>query len=278
MPLFRGQVYQDRWLNQMAEPMRIAVFSDVHGNPFACRAVLQAIHREGRFEAIVAAGDLCLGGSDPGGCIDLLRANNVLAVYGNTEEYLYQPEKESRDDNHRRKWGKLQPAVRWALAGLAEDQLDWLRGLPFELRFSPNDRSEDDLLVVHANPVDVELMILPPEEVQRSLWGEVRQANNDTSLALTLQAVTAKTIAFGHFHYSSERVLGDKRLVNVASCSLPGVDHNWLARYTTFTWRGRNWHIERRWVEYEAEHEISALNASDMPSKEFFISYFGQAG
>jgi hypothetical protein len=256
--------------------MRVAVFSDVHGNPFACQAVLQAIRREGSFEAIVAAGDLCLGGSDPGECIDLLRAHGVQGIYGNTEEYLYQPEHEPPDDNHRSKWGKLQPAVRWTRGRLTEEQFTWLRGLPFELHFSPNNRPGDDLLVVHANPVDVELMILPPEEVQISLWGEVRQADNDPSLAQRLQGVRAKTIAFGHFHYGFERFIGGSRLVNVAFCSLPGVDHDRRACYTTFSWRGNNWQIERNWVEYEAENEIAALRASDMPSKEFFISYFGQ--
>jgi predicted phosphodiesterase len=271
-----GRPYETDHFNQTVAGMRIAVFSDVHGNPFACRAVLQAIQQAGKFDEIVAAGDLCLGGSDPGGCIDLLRASGVQAIYGNTEKYLYQPEQEPGDESHRRKWSKLQPAVRWTRKALTDNQLGWLLGLPFELRLSPNDQTEDDLLVVHANPADVELMILPPEEVQKSLWGEVRQADNDSRLTQSLQGVKAKTIAFGHFHYVSERILEDKRLVNVASCSLPGIDHDRRARYTSFTWRRGSWQIERHWVEYEAENEITDLNASDMPSKEFFTSYFGQ--
>jgi hypothetical protein len=72
--------------------MRLAIFSDVHGNPFACEAVLGAIAREGTFDTILAAGDLCLGGSDPAGCIERLAAAGVQAVCGNTEQYLRFPD------------------------------------------------------------------------------------------------------------------------------------------------------------------------------------------
>jgi predicted phosphodiesterase len=255
--------------------MRIAVFSDVHGNSFACQAVLKAIQTQGTFDAIIAAGDLCLGGSDPAGCVDALRAAGAQAVYGNTEEYIYQPEQEPRDDNHRRKWSKLQPAVRWARDRLSNEQFGWLRRLPFELRFSPTGHPQDDLLVVHANPRDVELMILPPESTQEKLWGQVRQKDSDQHLAQALLGVNARTIVFGHFHYVSERVWEDLHLVNVASCSLPGVDHDRRARYSIFAWREKSWQIERRWVDYSAEREIAALQASNMPSKGFFINYFG---
>jgi predicted phosphodiesterase len=255
--------------------MRIAAFSDVHGNPFACQAVLQAIEQEGDFEVIVAAGDLCLGGSDPARCIDMLCTRGVQAVHGNTDEFLFQPECEPRDDNHRKKWAQIQPAVYWTRSRLSPEQFNWLQALPFELRISPNGHPKDDLLVVHANPVDLELVILPPERVQKVLWGEIRQPDNDASLSRTLRATTAQTIAFGHFHYSSERILEDKRLVNVASCSLPGIDHDRRARYTTFTWHGNAWEAEPRWVAYDAQAEIDAIQASDLPSKAFFIGYFG---
>ena len=72
--------------------MRIAVLSDLHGNPYACRAVIDSLLVEGPFEAIVVAGDLCLGGSNPALCLDMLGEIGALAVYGNTEAYLCNPE------------------------------------------------------------------------------------------------------------------------------------------------------------------------------------------
>ena len=41
--------------------MRIAIFADIHGNPFATRAVLDAIADNGVFDAVVMAGDMCSG-------------------------------------------------------------------------------------------------------------------------------------------------------------------------------------------------------------------------
>ena len=54
--------------------MRIAVFADTHGNPYSTRAVLKAISDSGSFDAVVAAGDVCSGGSDPAACVDMLQA------------------------------------------------------------------------------------------------------------------------------------------------------------------------------------------------------------
>ena len=91
--------------------MRLAIFSDLHGNPFACEAVLVAIAAEGTFDAVLAAGDLCLGGSNPAACVDLLATEGILGVYGNTEEYLRSPDNLPPDERHRSAWGIIQPAA-----------------------------------------------------------------------------------------------------------------------------------------------------------------------
>jgi len=41
--------------------MRIAVFSDVHGNAFALAAVLEAIAADGTFDRVIAAGTMAFG-------------------------------------------------------------------------------------------------------------------------------------------------------------------------------------------------------------------------
>jgi predicted phosphodiesterase len=180
--------------------LKIAVFSDIHGNPYACRAVLQAITHEGPWDAILAAGDLCLGGSDPAGCIDLLWEAGVIGVYGNTEAYIKSPEQAPPDELHRKRWYLIQPAAYWVRAQLSTAQMAWLEALPFELRFSPSGRINDDLLVVHANPKDVELMIYPQEAEQIRLWGEVRQPDDDPALVRAMEGVTASVVVFGHYH------------------------------------------------------------------------------
>jgi predicted phosphodiesterase len=254
--------------------LRIAVFSDLHGNQFAAQALLNAISQHAP-DAIVAAGDICLGGARPAACVDLLMQAGVLAVMGNTETYLRAPDATPPDDAHRRKWHWIQPAVLWTLMQLTQAQHVWLTGLPFDIRFSPTSSAEDDLLVVHANPRNVEDNLLPPIAVQQRLWGQVRQPDNDPTLLHLLDGVQAHTLAFGHFHLPSRRAIGRLRLVNVASASLPGVDHARCARWSLFTWDGRTWQIEQFELDYGVEQEIEALRQSDNPSKDQFLPYFG---
>jgi hypothetical protein len=254
--------------------MRLAIFSDVHGNPYACEAVLRAIAQQGTFDAILAAGDLCLGGSDPAGCVEQLMEAGVQAVYGNTEQYLRSPDQTPPDELHRSIWNVIQPAAYWTLARLSSQQLGWVFGLPFERQFSPTGRSSDDLLLVHANPKDVEWMIYPSETEQLHLWGELRQPDEAAELQRSMSGVEARVIAFGHFHYMFQRPWHEKTLLGVACCSLPGIDHDRRARFSIFEWVKTKWTISQHWVEYEPEKEIAALLASDMPSRDNFLGYF----
>lgn len=254
--------------------MRIAIFSDLHGNSYACQAALQAMRREGKLDALVAAGDICLGGSDPAACVERLAEVGAAGVFGNTEEYLYHPEQMPGDELHRGKWLTIQPAAFWTRERLSPAQFGWLQSLPFELRFSPTGRPEDDLLVVHANPKNVELMIYPDAGGQEKLWGQVRQTDDDQALAESMQGLTAGVLAFGHFHHTFQRRWREHLLVDVACCSLPSIDRDWRARYTLFTWRPQGWQVEPRWVEYDARLELEALLRSDMPNKETFARYF----
>ena len=254
--------------------MRIAVFSDLHGNPFACRAVLDAIATQGAFDAIIGAGDLLLGGSDPRACFEMLHAAGVQGVYGNTEIYLLNPEDIPPDELHRKMWVEIQPVAYWVLEQIGAASQEWVRRLPFELRCSPNGKRHNDLLVTHANRRDVELMILPDPAAQSRLWGEVRQPDDDHILAQALQGDPVGVLAFGHFHSGFTRLWQGQQLVNVACCSLPGIDHDPRARYTVFEWSAGRWCWQTYWVEYAWQREVEALRRSAMPFPERFIRYF----
>ncbi len=251
--------------------MRIAVFSDIHGNPYACRAVLRAIELDGSFDQVIAAGDLSLGGSDPAGCIDLIRQAGARAVYGNTDHYLFAPEVPPGDELHLKKWDEILADVRWALPRLGKDRLTWLAELPFQISISADQSPAQDLLVVHANPKDIELMILPPQEEQPGLFGGIRQPDDDAHLLAALDGVPQQTIAFGHLHYTSERRLGSRRLINVAPASLPAYSpDDPRARYTVFTWAEDGWDVQRRYVDYDFRLEVDALLGSSMPGASYY--------
>ncbi len=253
--------------------MRIAVFSDIHGNPFATRAVLDTIADDGVFDAVVMAGDVCAGGSDPAACVDMLQAAGVQAVYGNADEFIFAPQKEPPTERYRENWDETLQATRWAAEKIGEDRVNWLRKLPFELRFSPTKNVQDDLLVVHANPKDVYTFVYPPEEIQIELLGELFQPEDDPALASLFEGVQAAVVAFGHIHYTSERLLYGIRLVNVSPCSFSRLDPDRRARYTVFTWDGE-WQAECKYIEYDHRQEGKALLAGDIPGKEQRAKFF----
>ncbi|MFM8319721.1 MAG: metallophosphoesterase family protein [Chloroflexota bacterium] len=253
--------------------MRIAVFSDLHGNPYACSALLEACRAAG-VDALAVAGDVCLGGSHPAACVQMLRQAGALGVYGNTEEYLRAPNSAPTDEHHRDKWSWIQPAAHWTLEQLAAEEQRWLLGLPFALQFSPTPRPQDALQVVHANPLDVELMILPAPDLQQQLWGQVRQPDDDPALARALAPCAAGTLAFGHYHRPGIRRRNGQQLVNVSSASMPNIDRDPRARFSLFTWRAGAWQVEQHAVPYPIKREIAALGESSCPSRSHFLAYF----
>ncbi|GAB4581019.1 MAG: metallophosphoesterase family protein [Anaerolineales bacterium] len=254
--------------------MRLAVFSDIHGNRFALEAVLSAISKDGHFDALVAAGDLALGGSDPAGCIDLLKEAHVLAVYGNTDKYLTEPENPPPDELHRKKWGRLRAQVDWALSRLGPDRVAWLKTIPFELLFSPPPDFEDDLLIFHANPKNIIDFIFPPPDQQPDYFEHIIQPDDDPNLAKLMKRVTARTCAFGHLHITSIRRWREYTLVNVAPCSLPSLEKDPRARYTVFYWETGAWKITQKFVPYDYTLEVEALKSSGMPFVEDFVQTF----
>ena len=68
--------------------MRVAIFSDVHGNLLALEAVLAEIGARGPFDQIINAGDLAFGGPRPREALDLLMQRSYPTIMGNTDVWV----------------------------------------------------------------------------------------------------------------------------------------------------------------------------------------------
>ncbi len=221
--------------------MKIAVMSDIHGLSIALRDVLADIHGEPGIEYIVAAGDLCEGGPDPVGVIDLLETYNVKLIRGNTDRDLARGDRDSAPAN-------------WVMEQLGPDGLAFLSLLPFEHRIAPpgGHPFDDDLLIVHANPFD-EDRHMPP-------WAtndELRDLVGDTR---------ASVIAFGHIHVAYQRELDGIRLMDVAAVGNPK-DEDLRSKWGLCEWdeSTREWTTELRYVRYPLDETIDQLRDSGMP-------------
>src|ERR1700730_13290943 len=122
--------------------MRVAVFSDVHGNLRALEAVLAEIEVRGPFDQVINGGDLAFGGPHPREVVDLLMQRDYPTVLGNTDVWM----------------AGIKPGG-GSVAARARRQLDsrheeYIRRFPTSHRIEPP--GEPPLVVVHATPTSVE--------------------------------------------------------------------------------------------------------------------------
>lgn len=240
--------------------MRIAIFSDVHGNLTALNAVLADIKKQTP-DLIIFAGDLCLYGPRPAECVARIQQEEIAAVYGNEDQVLSNRPILSIhvQEAKRERRQSIEDIVDWTIVQLSEEQRAWLHVLPFHRRISPTVDPQDDLFIFHANPKDVGRPIYPPEDKQTAVYGEVKQPDDDPALRHMLREMVCGTLAFGHVHIPSVRRWQDLVLANISSVSLAR-DGDRRAKYGLFTWRGdEGWQIEHQFVEYDMDQELALL-------------------
>lgn len=227
--------------------MRIALFSDVHGNLTALRAALAALERHRPLQMIVAAGDHVLAGPRPAETWDALQTAGCMCILGNEDVRLW--DNAIEDTMPDSPWAPLVAVVTpWTVAALGPARLVALRALPPSLRLVP--APGEDLLVVHANI--------------HSLTGWALKADTpDDDLARLYGGANARIVCCGHYHTACVRAWEGMTLINVASVSLP-TDGQPYAGYTILDWDGA-WHVAQYRVPYDAHAEAAAMVASDIP-------------
>lgn len=256
--------------------MKVAIFSDVHGNLTALEAVLADIVQQ-EPDHIVFAGDLCMFGARPSLCLQRLQAEKqILSVYGNTDEWIARPPEIDPDMDEKRKkqiQGVRDNAV-WTRNQLSDTEFNWLKTFYFSLCLNPSGQAQDDLLIVHANPQDVMAAIFPTAEAQQARLGKISWTQSYDDLEPLMDGVAGGVVAFGHIHFPNVRHWGEVQLANISSVSLPA-DGDPRAKYGVLTWRDGRWHIEHRYVTYDLEAERQALTQIKPPDWERLAERLG---
>lgn len=230
-----------------SDRIRIAIFSDVHGNLAGLREVAAALDREQPLDHVVVAGDHLQGGPRPIEVWDLLNAKGWVLVRGNEDEAL------CAEDPLGDHWtspyrGAFYAGVMWTRARVGPEVLDALIRLPDRWRVTT---PAGDLLVVHASP--------------RSIHDRAGGAHNTLDEIIPAYGGTgASAIAFGHYHHSFVRPTPIGLLINVASVGLPR-DLRAVACYTVVTATAEGWIVEQRQVPYNPVEESDAAAAQGMP-------------
>jgi putative phosphoesterase len=127
----------------------VAIITDIHGNLPALEASLAAIE-EIDVDGVYCGGDLVGYGPHPNEVCALIAKRGIPTIYGN---YDYAIARDLDDcgcayvTQHDRELG--QQSVAWTLAHTDERSKDFMRGLPFDLRF---DLGEQRVRLVHGSP------------------------------------------------------------------------------------------------------------------------------
>jgi predicted phosphodiesterase len=221
--------------------VRLALFSDIHGNIAGFDACLEDLRAQGGADTIVGVGDYCIDGPRPREVLERLHEVSAICIRGNTDRYISDPENFPDDDPEEG------GAVAWQRSVLGDAWVAWLAALPFSAHFG---RDADGLLVVHANPTADDVHVWPDAD--------------DAFLERITHGVVERTIAFGHLHLPYLRMWRDRLLVNVASAGLPK-DGDPRAGYAILTQRPGGWEVKHRRVAFDVERVAREIEKSGMP-------------
>lgn len=184
--------------------MKVAVFSDVHGNVAALEAVLADIDRRG-VDALFCAGDLVSYGPYPNEAVDVIRQRGIPAVRGNHDDAVGFGKPSCGCwfvDETDRLMGEAQLA--WTAARVTQERKEFLRGLPLALDL---DWEGYRVLITHGSP--------------RSVHEYVREDTPTGELEQLVAASGADVLIVGHTHRPFYRLFGARHLVNAGSAGKP---------------------------------------------------------
>jgi predicted phosphodiesterase len=230
--------------NEGGNSLKIAVISDVHGFSLALAGVLADIAREPGIDRVISAGDLCEGGPDPRGSLEAIRVNGIDSVRGNTDRDLVDGTRTSA-------------SATWVREQIGKAGIEQLAALPVEIRVSPpmGNAWDDDLLVVHANPFDLDRHVAP--------------GASDRELEELIGPTRAAVIAFGHLHIAYQREWNGIQLIDVSSVG-NSKDGDLRSKWGLCSWDAgtMRWSTELRYVDYPLEETLIQMRESGMPNWE----------
>jgi putative phosphoesterase len=182
----------------------VAVITDIHANLPALEAALARIEALG-IERVYCGGDLVGYGPHPNEVCALIEARAIPTIHGN---YDYAIAREIDDCGcayvtpHDREIG--QRSVEWTLAHTDQAAKDFMRELPFDLRFQVGATA---VRLVHGSPRKVNEYLF--EDKPASLYERLAAAEE------------AEVLVFGHTHRPWVRSYGGVLFVNCGSVGKP---------------------------------------------------------
>ena len=230
-------------------PDTAAIITDIHGNLSALEAALSRTEELG-IERIFCGGDLVGYGPRPNEVCALIAQREIPTIYGNYDYAIARDEEDcgcAYVTAHDRELG--QRSVDWTLAHTSQRSKDFMRGLPFDLRFAVG---EVGVHLVHGSPRKVNEYLF--EDKPARLYERLARSENDPALA------------FGHTHKPWVHEYGGVLFVNCGSVGKPK-DGDARGAFAVLTPNAGTVAVSIERVSYNAEAVAAEVRRVGLPGE-----------
>ncbi len=222
-----------------AEPLKIALISDIHANLPALEAVLHDAELRGA-RLLLNAGDIIGYGPFPDEVITLLRSRHILSVIGNYDLSILSKKWKVKGGSSQKRL-----AMRWAYHNISKDNRSWLKNLPKSLHLPIRNLS---LFITHGSP--------------ESLTEYLDDGTPDIRMKEIAQRYPVDILVSGHSHRPAARQINGVWFINAGSVGR-SEDGDPRACYALLQLDPYSLvHIR---VPYEIERTIAALSHHHLP-------------
>lgn len=247
--------------------MKLAVFSDVHGNLTALEAALADIEAHNP-DVIWCLGDLAAFGPRPSACIQRIRdlreqfgKDKMHIIGGNTDRYLVTGERfkipPAKDaDAFARlagEWSRRDSILNWNVGQITWDDYEFL-GKILGREVAQRVDGFGTVIGYHAIPGNDETMLrpdIPDEEAADALL------DREGHIAIG-----------GHIHMHMDRSVGSWRVLNVGSVGM-SFDKPGHAQWGLLTFDGGAVQVDLRAVPYDVDAAVADLAAAEHPAPDW---------
>lgn len=257
--------------------MRLAVFSDIHGNLTAFEAMLADFESVGDVDLIWCLGDLAVGGTRPNECLTKLRQmhdhygkDKFKVIGGNTDRYLVTgkrsevPAAKDEDGFKKRQqsFAQRDAMIIWTLQSLDWENYEFLsKTIGRETATSVEGYGR--VIGFHAIPGDDEPVALLPDSPDEEAMDALLDRQGKLALA-------------GHTHQVMDRAVGSWRVINPGSVGFSFTQYG-VAEWALITIENGEAQVDFRNVPYGVDAFIEDIQTVNHPTPDNVLGLLNRA-
>lgn len=222
--------------------MRIAIFSDIHGNLEALKAVLEDIKSK-NVDRIVCLGDLVGYGPFPNEVVDMVRSENILTIVGNYDTAVISNDIKYIQDNPLNK----DFALPWSVKEVTDANKKYLNRLPENITVLEEGKV---IKFVHGSTRAVNEYLLEESDAAKEVMDELKE----------------DILVCAHTHLPYIKKYEDKILINDGSVGKPKKG-NPNSTYVILTIEDDDFKAEIMEVPYNYEETVKAMQERNFPKE-----------